>query len=453
MSASELAEKYVRIRPENRCFARIQLRVQYSKKSSAYDGETLMVYHHRHNHGIGTPYKYSLDKVKLFERKPATVGSAVAVDESNASLNTSINVENSVTVMTSASRTQTNTVNNNARQKLKPGRRKIAKETDLAKNAAVNIAKNAAASKTYPALLSPNNEPLTKRSGPFNSASGSVGPKIHLTSDTHSFSSSEPLSMQQPTRLFQSVPVTNVRNLNATNSGNVPQGTAGTREQVIVTETINQRGISQSRLQTAEDMESDKIIIDESGNMVLKEGSRFVVDSAGGMIIDSSGIMMDGNSIVLDENGMVLGGNGVMVDETDRMLVDQDGRVILDSQGRMIMDNDSTMMVSDSRQHLLVAENSQIVLPDHAKKREYNEEETSEEFVLPADKLEWEKLFAHLRIRLGQTKDLVGGPCYTADERSEAETLLGYSGALAHVPVQTQVKIFQRLCALSNAHL
>ncbi|KAK4317829.1 hypothetical protein Pmani_011121 [Petrolisthes manimaculis] len=74
---------------------------------------------------------------------------------------------------------------------------------------------------------------------------------------------------------------------------------------------------------------------------------------------------------------------------------------------------------------------------------EDSKEEASEEYVLPADEAEWNKLFDVLRIRL-VTSEL------SDQEKGDGEGLLSYQNVISYLPLAEQVTIFQQLCVLTN---
>lgn len=74
---------------------------------------------------------------------------------------------------------------------------------------------------------------------------------------------------------------------------------------------------------------------------------------------------------------------------------------------------------------------------------EESKEEASEEYVLPADESEWNKLFDVLRLRL-VTSEL------NDQEKGDGEGLLSYQNVISYLPLAEQVTIFQQLCVLTN---
>jgi len=79
------------------------------------------------------------------------------------------------------------------------------------------------------------------------------------------------------------------------------------------------------------------------------------------------------------------------------------------------------------------------------------EEEMCQEYVLPADKHEWMKLFDHLLMRLHN--QLQGSEPFTPQEREEAESLLRHSENVTQANVEQQINIFQKVCKLTNANI
>lgn len=74
---------------------------------------------------------------------------------------------------------------------------------------------------------------------------------------------------------------------------------------------------------------------------------------------------------------------------------------------------------------------------------EESKEEASEEYVLPADEAEWNKLFDDLRLRLVTSE-------FSDQEKGDGEGLLSYQNVISYLPLAEQVTIFQHLCVLTN---
>ena len=463
---TELAERYVRIRAVQRCFARLQLRVQYNKKTGAYDGDCAMVYYHRHNHPIGMPYKHSLENVDLFSRHRSSKFSASTSKDFNANASFSETLasvtgcETMTRGMISQSSTNINS-NNNKHNYLSSARHKRTGKGSLKSSKQqhiVSISQNDL-----------NNLTLNKR----------VSSRSIASSSSNAAGSQKVSASVIPLANIQHAPVFTNANTNFSAAANHHRNTSfghklvvtNSGERVVVSESFDHtRGaLYQEESHVIEAPASgSEVMIDESGNMVLQsdDHNRLVMDGSG-MIIDGAGagIVLDGNGVVVDENGIVVngggimfGGNNVVVDENGRMVVDERGHVLLEKQGHVVMDNSSGMLVDDEGQMVVDADSQEVLVDERGhlmdeREVEASSDELCEEFVLPADSTEWEKLFSHLVARLSQTADLAGAPCFSPAERAEAEALLVYREHVGRMQVEEQVDIFQRLCALTNAHI
>ncbi|KAF2356732.1 Zinc finger C2H2-type [Trinorchestia longiramus] len=328
ISDKELSIGFVRIRPSNRCLARLQLRVQYNKKTGEPNGETAMSYWPRHSHNIGV------------ERPHRTVGSARLFGAAKPSVNS-------------------------ASEEI---------QVDDSSNHQFNISSQMKFSREIQA-------PATIAFALASSTNGSDS--NFSTNSCSTYVENAVVASDTQYKILDSVQ-------------------SGVSDGIYVPASSFQR--------IGTDRPDAKMAVSNNEQFHMLSSC----DSAMGGTHGGAGLLSGGEQSLqmapVTESYEVQSSQGIMTHGS----TDQDHQVLHNMEGDVM-------------------------------------EETCQEYVLPADEGEWEKLFHHLARRLqSNSSDL--GPL-TLEERAEAEQVLQYRGVITQIPMEEQVNVFQKLCILTNTHI
>ena len=472
ISEGDVANNLVRIRHPNQCFARIQLKVQFNKKSGCHDGETQMLYYPRHSHSTGVAHSHLANKKKLQYRG---LTGATKIRQASGNKHSSSNGgqrKSNVVVVT------------------KPPPPPYAAPTSY-KNAATSMP---SMTQGTPQGSQATQQLITRKAGPFNAFSVGGGSGRPISSD------SVVMTVQQPQQQFvaadsrqrgrgqqrilvsggessrmmmvdgkesemmvmdrgeemreeqkvmmsngaqQRVSLPNTQRIIMSNGEQVLYTSAPMDENLLINSDGEQRILMSNGDQrfVVNDGTDQRIIFnDGEQRLVMNNGDqRAVIQDNGQRLMMSNNstpdqriLMSDGEEQVMTSNGRVISGK-VVIDENGRMIMQsEEGDMVVEPGSGMMLDNHNRIMLG-GRESLVIEQ------PDDG----------CDEFVLPADRVEWEKLFDHLLLRL--RGEVEGSPKYTPEERLQAESLLQYRHSIAEADVEEQVRIFQSVCTLTNA--
>ncbi|XP_018022780.1 uncharacterized protein LOC108678807 [Hyalella azteca] len=333
-SGEDLSCGYVRIRSNNRCMARLHLRVQFNKKTGEANGETLLSYWPRHSHNVGEarPRRKVNSRRQIFgalpQSRPSTDNKLASNQESLAKISP-------------------------------PSNKRFADLGDL---------KNA-------------KDTCSNESSSFSSVS-------YVADGVNSYSS----------------------------SSSTPSSVERYR---IVDQAIDGGSYGKQVLVSASSFETMDFTMADDKSVIRSNEQYQIINTSDAMIGSQHGTMSS-----------VLAGEGHK--QNVLMVPCSDGSYEVQNQGMFIADCDE----GDIMMHNTEGETM---------------EESSDEYVLPADENEWEKLFHHLAERL--QSDSADESSLSLQDRAEAREMMRFRGIITHVSTIQQVNVFQKLCILTNTRI